>query len=145
MSEISLEDLLKSLEEAEEKKETKTPVHKDLSHMDRYIQDSDIRIGTDKIPNYIVYYHYICVWQGVQSRDKKANKIKFFRALNKRFEKARGRNGKYRYYLFNKEAFELSRERLLKAEHYDKKNNEKINKKKQGKASKSKKESKLKK
>lgn len=134
MSEVSLEELLKTLEEAEEAKEEKGPVHKDLFHMDRFIKDFGIRVGLDRVPNYVIFYTYRRLWDGVNKVDKKARKIKFFRSMNKRF--TRVRDGKTRYYLLNAEAFDLTREGKLKAKHYDEKYQEAI-KTKQSKKSKS--------
>jgi len=137
MSEISLEELLKTLEEAEEvKEEVKKPVHKDLYHVDRFVKDLDVKCGLDRIPNYIIFYTYKKVWEGVQD-NKKARKIKFFRSMNKRF--TRVRDGKTRYYLLNADAFDLTREGKLKAKHYDEKYQKAI-KTKQSKKSKSTKE-----
>lgn len=137
MSDISLEELLKSLSEAETKEDTKKFQQKDLYHMDRFIEEYDIKVGTTKVPTYIIFHAYRLIWKGVQSIEKKANKIKFFRSFAKRFPSSR--IGKQRYYLLNEEAFDLTREGDLKAKHYDEIYTKNI-KKKQDKKSKSKKE-----
>jgi len=132
MSDLSLEELLKTLDDAEEKQKIK-PVHRDVPHMDRFLEEMNIKVGTDRVPNYIIYYTYMRVWKGVLKNDNKFSKIKFFRSLNKRLPRAR--DGRQRYYMVDAEAFDLSREGKAKAEHYDEWYKEKI-KKKQRKVSK---------
>jgi len=132
MSDVSLEELLKSLEEAEETVEKAKPVHRDVAHMDRFLADQGIKVGLDRIPNYIVFYTYKQVWRGLFHQNQKATKIKFFRTLNKTFTRAR--DGRQRYYLLNAEAFDMTREGKLKAKHYDEKYQEKIKKSKSKKS-----------
>lgn len=142
MSDISLEELLKTLEEAESKEvEEKKPVHRALAHMDRFLSELDIKIGPDRVPSYVIFYHYKMIWEGIQS-GKKANKIKFFRDFNRR-DFVQARVGKERRYLLDGSSFDLSREGKLKAKHYDERYNKNIkkkaNEKKQREISKSKK------
>lgn len=135
MSDVSLEELLRTLQAAEEaeKEEKPKPVHKDVAHMDRFIEDMDVKVGTDRVPNYIIYYYYKKIWPAMRTDNKKA-KIPFFRTFNKKFPSAR--DGRQRYYMLDGSAFDLTREGKLKAKHYDEKYKERI-KKKQSKKSKS--------
>ncbi len=136
--EVSLEELLKSLEEAEEASKTpeKKIFHRDVAHMDKFIEEVGLKTAPDRIPNYIVFYTYRILWEGV-AHNKKVNKIKFFRALNKRFKSAR--DGRMRYYMLDATAFDMTREGKLKAKHYDEKYQKRI-KEKSSKKPKSKKE-----
>ena len=74
--------------------------------------------GLERVPTYVIFYTYRVKWQGIY-RSHKANKIVFFRAFNKHFSQVR--TGKQRYYLLDGEAFDLTREGLLEAKHYDEK------------------------
>lgn len=142
MSDISLEELLKTIEEAEESvEELELPKHKDVVHMTTFLTDSEIKVGIDRIPNYVIYYTYRILWRKVDPHAL-TSKIKFFRTFNKQFTQVR--TGKQRSYLLDAGAFDLTREGILEAKHYDEKYNkrikEKANKKKQDRISKSKKE-----
>jgi hypothetical protein len=115
MEEKSLEELLQVIEQAEEKKE-RSVKNRHINSVDRFISDLGITSGLDKVPTHIIYYHYRRKWYD-NNKDKKVTKIVFFRSFNKKF--VQSRTGKQRYYLLNKEAFDLSREEVLKAEHFD--------------------------
>lgn len=146
MSDVSLEELLKLLEETEEVKEEKSVgLQKDVAHMDKFLNDMGIRSGLDRIPTYVIFYTYRTLWTntGLHTSDK-ASKVKFFKTFKKRF--VQKRTGKQRVYLLNAEAFDLSREGKLKAKHYDEgyTKRTKNHKERKRKASKLKKESKSK-
>lgn len=115
MSDLSLEDLLSIVNEAEvkQKREVKS---RDLNSVDRFIKDLDIKTGLDKVPTYVIYYAYRQNWYD-KFKDKKSNKIVFFRAFNKKFTQYR--TNKQRYYLLDSSSFDTSREGIMKAENYN--------------------------
>ena len=142
MSDISLEELLKTIEESKESVEkVELPKQKDVAHMAAFLSDTEIKVGTDRIPNYVIYHAYRILWRKVDPHAL-VSKIKFFRTFNKQFTQVR--TGKLRSYLLDAGAFDLTREGFLEAKHYDKKYNKRVKekniKKKQNKISKSKKE-----
>lgn len=105
----NIEELLDLLEESTKEKKVVT------KEIDSFINQFNISEGSDKIPNYIIYYTY-CNYV-----EKPYGKTHFFRLFNKHFKSYR--TNKQRYYLLNKESFDYSHEGLLKAEkhNYDKK------------------------
>lgn len=117
MSNLSLEDLLSIVNDAElkQKREVKS---RDLSSVDRFINSLDIKTGLDRVPTHVIYYHYRQKWYDT-NKDKKSNKIVFFRAFNKKF--TQHRTNKQRYYLLDATSFNLSREELINAENFDRK------------------------
>lgn len=117
MSDLSLEKLLSIVNDVElkQKKEVKS---KDLSSVCRFIKDLDIKTGLDRVPTHVIYYHYRQKWYDT-FKDKKSNKIVFFRAFNKKF--AQHRTNKQRYYLLDATSFDLSREELINAVNFDRK------------------------
>lgn len=115
MSELSLEELLARVEEAE-RQQKRNVANKDSNSIDRFIKDLDLKTGLEKIPTHVIYYTYIKKWYN-KVKDKKANKIVFFRAFNKRFTQYR--TNKQRYYLLDPTPFDLSREGLLESENFD--------------------------
>jgi hypothetical protein len=117
LSDLSLEDLLSIVNEAELKKSREVK-NKDLNSVDRFVNDLDIKTGLDKVPTHVIYYHYRRKWVD-KNKDRKCNKIVFFRSFNKKF--TQHRNNKQRYYLLNKDSFDLSREVLIEAENFDRK------------------------
>lgn len=116
-----VDELLKIIAEAEAKKEEVRP-KKGQVQVDRFVNDFNIRHGleTDRVPTFVVYYTYRVKWKG-EARSNKLNKITFFRLFNKMFEQVR--TGKQRYYKLDRSSFDLSREGLLEAEHYEKRYN----------------------
>jgi hypothetical protein len=126
MSNITNEEILDFLEKIEEdykNKKIRKIKSKDSSSVKRFVKDKNINIGLDKIPTYVIFYTYSTQWTDSTYRQKKVNKIVFFRAFNKCFIQTR--TGKQRYYLLNKESFDLSREGLLKAKKFEERYNEK--------------------
>jgi hypothetical protein len=137
-SEDNLIDLLEYLEKIEEDKQSSSSPVTDSYSLNKFITECNIEVGTDRIPNYLIYHKYRVLWEG-QHRNNKANKIVFFRAFNKMFTQVR--TGKQRYYLLNADSFDLRRENVERAKLYDKaeKERQKTLKKRKGKTSISKK------
>lgn len=126
MSDLSLDELLSKIDEAE-KKQQRSVKNRDSNSVDRFISDLEIKTGLERIPTFVIYYHYRRKWYDT-NKDKKVNKIVFFRAFNKKFTQIR--TGKQRYYLLNPSSFDLSRESILQAEHYEERLREKAKEKK---------------
>ena len=120
MSNSNLDELLKILEEAE-KKQKASPISKFSSknkpHVKRFIDDLQIQTGVERVSTLVIFHAYINKWDGI-TREKKLKKIEFFRQFKKYFTSIR--TGKQRYYLLSPESFDLSREGLLEADHYNK-------------------------
>ncbi len=110
MSDYTLEDLLKILEEGAPEKES--PIPTSDSKISSFINEYKITHGVDRIPTYMVYYTYKEIYGGELS------KVEFFRQFNKDFIQVR--TGKQRSYLLDGESFDRSREGIIKAEFYSK-------------------------
>ncbi len=82
----------------------------------RFIEESQLEVGTLAIPTFVIFWHYRNIWKG--DRHYKANKIVFFRTFNRKFPCCR--SGKQRYYLLKEGAIELSDEIIKEAKSYDK-------------------------
>ena len=133
MSQPSLEELLKLVDEAEQKQQ-RSVKNKDENSVNRFISDLEIKTGLERIPTFVIYYTYKKIWFN-KVKDKKVNKIVFFRAFNKLFTQYR--TNKQRYYLLDGDSFDLTREGLLEAENFDKRlNSGKKEKKKMGQSKK---------
>ena len=104
------------LEQKEEEKSSSVP-NSNNSSVDRFINEYNVEIGTDKIPNYLIFYTYRVLWDG-QHKSNKVNKIVFFRAFNKKFTQVR--TGKQRYYLLDANCFDMGRENVERAKLYEK-------------------------
>lgn len=121
MSDLSLDELLKVLEEAQKSSSSTSSKRgvgqtKEYATAKYFIRDFGVESGLDRVPNYVIYYTYRIVWDK-QKASNKTNKINFFRTFNKQFKQVR--TGRQRYYLLNGAKFDLTREGLLKAKHYD--------------------------
>lgn len=119
MSDISLDELLEKIDELEKGgKESPSSSFDKQKKIPRsvtdFIKEFEIKLGTDRIPVYKVYYDYIS-WERFQST--KLSKIEFSRQFSKFFESGRGNQG--RYYLLDKDSFDLSEESLTRAKNYD--------------------------
>lgn len=115
MSTPDLDELLKLLEEKVETKKAET-VKSNLDSCERFIEKMNVRMGIEKIPNYVIYYTYQKKYKAGLGEEK-LSKIHFFRLFNKHFEQKR--IGKQRRYALDG-PFDLSREGLLEAEKFDK-------------------------
>jgi hypothetical protein len=116
LAEPSLEELLSKIDEAEQKQQ-RSVKNVDENSVNRFISDLEIKTGLERIPTFVIYFAYKKIWFN-KVKDKKVNKIVFFRAFNKLFTQFR--SNKQRYYLLDPTPFDLSREGLLEAEHFDK-------------------------
>lgn len=113
---LSIDELVKIAENAKSKNERvrgETTLHKSV---DRFIKEFNVTSGITYVPNYVIFYTYRVRWQGMVA-DQKTNKIVFFRTFNKRFKQKR--IGKQRRYLLDGSVFDLTREGLEEAKHYD--------------------------
>jgi hypothetical protein len=115
MSDLSVEELLLVIEEAEEKKK-RSVKNLDMNSVNRFISDLNIKTGLERIPTYVIFYTYTKKWVN-KKKDKKANKVVFFRAFNKEFISTR--SNKQRYYLLDPTSFDLTREGIIEAESFD--------------------------
>ena len=79
MSELSLEELLARVEEAERRQSRKV-ANKDDNSVDRFILDMKVKTGLERIPTHVIYYTYKKKWYN-KSKDKKSNKIVFFSCI----------------------------------------------------------------
>lgn len=102
LSDKELEELLKIASSTPSSKARKT------TSVDTFISKFQIKSGTSKIPNHIIYYKY-CMWK----KTNRESKNWFFRSFSSNFESGRGPNG--RYYLLDPEPFDLSMEYHFKA------------------------------
>lgn len=93
---LTTEELLSIATEGEQESLTQETrrIKMEYSVMD-FIRDSKIKIGTDKVATYVIYYLYKRVWK--RWSDKKLTKVHFFKEFSKQFEQKR--HGKQRYYL----------------------------------------------
>ena len=123
-----IEELMKLLEEEEEKKDNLPPrnikeqrVNKDVI---RFIRKTGLAPGENKVPTYLVYYHFIKWGKRYWIAWKKEE---FFRTFKQFFQQKR--SGHQRYYLINN-ALDLSEEAYEKAQKYDQKWQKRKNSKK---------------
>lgn len=114
MNDITAQELIDLIEKAE--KEKKAPSKSHNNSIEEFIDKMYIRRGIDRVPNYIIFYHYIAEFQATVG--KKFKKIGFFREFNKHFDQVR--TGRQRYYLVDKSSFDLSREGILNAKKFEK-------------------------
>lgn len=112
----NVDEILKIIEEAKwkDKKGRRTKA----DHVVKFAHDMNIQEGLDKIPTFFIYYLYLIKWEGI-NRAYKMKKIPFFRAFNKLYKSTR--HGNQRFYLLNKVSLNISREDIIEAEFYEKK------------------------
>ena len=110
-----LKELLQLLESSK-KRTLEEPKGSEFYSVRKFIKELNIKAGTKRIHNYIVYYYYREKFPQVD-RKVKLKKIRFFQLFSKYFEKARV--GKQRYYLLDPSSFDLTREGKLEAKQYD--------------------------
>jgi hypothetical protein len=115
MSKPDLDELLKILEENQEKRQAKSEALNEDSTK-RFIRKNGLIQGLDRIPNYIIYYTYRTKYKPKMGEEK-WSKVHFFRLFNKYFDQAR--TGKYRFYKLDGKSFDLTREGLLEAKKFD--------------------------
>ena len=119
MSGINLDQILKELEQAEQRKNPETVLTKQERETSRsvmkFIKDKEVRSGTEKVPNYFIYQSYL----DFEPHTPKESKIEFFRQFNKLFTAKR--SAKMRYYLLDTDSFDYTQEALERAKEMDKK------------------------
>lgn len=108
MEGVTLDELNKLLEDSIE---IEKPSKKDTLHssISKFIKDTGITSGEQRVPNYFIYMKYREVTNHKQPRKP----IGFFREFSKLFEQTR--TGAQRYYLIN-ESFDTSKEALKRAQ-----------------------------
>lgn len=108
MSDINLDDLLKELEEAEARKDPSKVFNRTEKEVSRgimdFITEKQVTAGEHKIPNFLIYQHYL----DHKPHAAKVSKIEFFRQFNKLFTAKR--SAKMRFYLLEPASFDLSDE-----------------------------------
>lgn len=109
MQDKELEELLNLLQEVEANVE----VEESGCSFEKFIGVNGIRSGSERVPNYLIYYTY----KHDPNIKDHYGKTHFFRLMSKRFESVR--TGKQRCYLLDGSAFDLTRQGKLKAKHYD--------------------------
>lgn len=114
MNDLTTQELIDLIDKAE--KEKSAPSKAPKNTIEEFIVKLYIRRGIDRVPNYIIFYHYIIGFQSTVG--DKFKKIGFFREFNKHFDQVR--TGKQRYYLVDKSSFDLSREGILNAKKFEK-------------------------
>lgn len=113
MSDISLDELLKLIEEDNSPSPSVNKLDRDVTEFVKYF---DITNGDFKIPNYVLYYNYI-KWAKERSK-KKWSKIALFRKLSKEGFKSYRQN-RQRFYMLNS-CFDLSKTAIEIAKSFDK-------------------------
>jgi hypothetical protein len=101
---------------------------RDKSNVKRFIREYVVKDGPTLIPNYKVYYDYCKRWCPT---GKKLSKIGFLRKFSVVF--TQHRKTTVRYYLLNREAFDISEESLNEAKRFDKRYRRKIKKRREQK------------
>lgn len=113
---VDLKELEKLLEEEESKQEVENLPPKERVNKDvlRFIRNTGVAPGDNKVPTYVIYYHFIkwCKPKWVRLWGKE----EFFRTFKKHFEAKR--HGNQRFYMIN-DALDLSSEFYEKAKKYD--------------------------
>jgi hypothetical protein len=118
MSESSIDELFRLLEEEQRNKEDpKESLKKGYENKDvlRFIRKFKLAPGENKVPTYLIYHQYK-IWQRTVWKAP-WGKEEFFRTFKKYFEQRR--TGNQRYYLLN-EGLDLSKEAYEKAKKYEK-------------------------
>lgn len=115
---IDEKELYELLEREETKAKPKKPFkHKENSQVLRFIRHHQLAPGDNKVPTYLIYYHYIKWFPRVRTNEAKHwGKEEFFRTFKKHFEQRR--NGNQRFYMIN-DGLDLSDETYEKAKKYD--------------------------
>lgn len=112
MSTNNIDDLLAIIEEDASPKKEDSPQESKRQNKKviRFIKEKEIKVGTVKIPTYIIYYHFAQWCSG-----ERPGKTEFFRTFSQFFEQKR--NTKQRYYLLN-DSLEIGYEIEQKANHF---------------------------
>ena len=101
------------------KKKKKTKVNKTVLD---FVESFNIKIGTNKVRNSVIFYEYIVSWRNPRHSGK-LGKSAFFRAFSQLFP--RYRKNHCRGYLLEGE-FDLSKDFLFKARVYEREYNLKV-------------------
>jgi len=134
--EVTSEELIELLKKAqEERKDPKKKKVKRAYTVQKFIDKYNVKPGEDRVPGFIIYYTYKIKWTEEYGRNK-VSKDTFFKEFKKQFEQRR--TGKGRFYLVNKNSFDVSHQGTLEAKYYDEKYHKRQKEKRQAKISKSK-------
>jgi len=109
----SVEELLRSLEGNDKKKEKK--LNKDVLN---FISDLNVESGLVAYPNYLIFYYYRMKYN--PDARNKAKKTTFFTTFSTKFPSTRTEN--QRYYLLKEGLFDTSEKTLEDAKRYDQAN-----------------------
>lgn len=113
-------DLIDQAEkESAQKVDSKSPKDDKDKSVSEFVKKFNIRAGTKRIHNFIVFFYYRQKFQYAP----KLNKISFFKEFSKLFPKARV--GSQRYYLIDEGVFEMTREVRTEAKYYEQEYNSK--------------------
>lgn len=82
-----------------------------------FIEDLGIESGTQKVPNFVIFYVYRKIW-GQEFASRKVKKITFFQTFGKHFPDYRV--GSQRFYLLKEGLFDVTDDLKIAAEQYDK-------------------------
>lgn len=135
---VTSEELIELLKKAQdERKKPKKKKIKGAYTVKKFIDKFNIEPGEDRVPGFVIYYTYKRKWSEEYDRNK-VSKDTFFKEFKKHFEQRR--TGKGRFYLVNKNSFDVSHQGTLEAKYYDEKYRKRQKEKRQAKISKSKKE-----
>jgi hypothetical protein len=116
MNDIDLDELKNLIEREEEsKKPSAQPKERENKDVLKFIRDTQLAPGNNKIPTFVIYYVFTR-WNLKHWR-RRWRKEEFFRTFKKHFEQKR--SGNQRYYMIN-DAIEVTKELYEKAEKYDK-------------------------
>jgi hypothetical protein len=114
---IEIDELTKLLTEETSLKKERAKLPKKESHntkqVEKYIKESFISIGDNKVPAYIIYHHYYQYCK--HFRVQPCGKEDFFRIFKKHFKQSRSR--KERRYLIN-DAIIVNEETIEKAKKF---------------------------
>jgi hypothetical protein len=132
---VTSEELIELLKKAQEERSQPKRKVKRAYTVQKFIDKFNIQPGEDRVPGFVIYYTYKRKWTEEYDRNK-VSKDTFFKEFKKQFEQRR--TGKGRFYLVNKNSFDVSHQGILEAKYYDEKYRQRQKEKRQAKISKSK-------
>ena len=126
VKELSLEELLELADKGlESKLDAKDKHLLDKTSVGRYVKERNLMEGDTFVPTFVIYYDYCQNWR---PRGKKLSKIEFFRQFKHFFNQVR--KSTQRYYLMDKELYDLTKEGQERAKLYVKRRESQTVKKK---------------
>lgn len=117
LKELDIEQLLKEVEQAEERAtEDLLPIKRERGisrYINQFVREKEIKAGEDKVPNYLIYQAYL----DYEPHLPKESKIEFFRQFKKMFTPKRLSHT--RYYLLDSTSFDFTQDGLDRAKELD--------------------------